>query len=41
MDRRLNIKVEMVKRDWRHRDMAAQLRERGFMRIVSLAPEVL
>lgn len=30
MDRRLNIKIEMVKRDWRHRDMAAQLRERGF-----------
>ena len=30
MDKRLNIKIEMVKRDWRHRDMAAQLRERGF-----------
>jgi hypothetical protein len=29
VDRRLNIKVEMVKRDRRHRDMAAQLRERG------------
>jgi hypothetical protein len=30
MDRRLNIKLELVKRDWRHRDLAARLRERGF-----------
>jgi hypothetical protein len=27
--RRQNIKIELVKRDWRHRDLAAHLRERG------------
>lgn len=30
MDKRLNLKIELVKRDWRHRDLAARLRERGF-----------
>jgi len=24
------LKIELVKRDWRHRDLAARLRERGF-----------
>ena len=30
MDKRVNLKIELVKRDWRHRDLAARLREQGF-----------
>jgi hypothetical protein len=29
-EKRLRLKIELVKRDWRHRDLAARLRERGF-----------
>ncbi|MDD4871588.1 MAG: hypothetical protein PHR77_13610 [Kiritimatiellae bacterium] len=33
MDKLLNIKIELVKRDWKHRDLASQLREHGFSEV--------
>jgi hypothetical protein len=30
MDKNLEIKIELVKRDWRHRDLAGRLRAQGF-----------
>lgn len=29
MEKMINLKIELVKRDWRHRDLATRLREQG------------